>query len=70
MEAATSEALLEPDVVEAIEKMARQAGFDDGNWTLEAHLENGRYVKAYAKRGPISREEMRELGRRGTPLSG
>jgi hypothetical protein len=56
---------LSVDVVDALESLIRQLTGDDGCWMLEAHFRDGRFVRGYVKRGPVSREEMRVLGDRG-----
>jgi len=75
MDASVQETTLPPDVVEDLEsiiaRLGDKLGADDGHFVLEAHFTNGRYAKAYGKRGPISREELRVLGGSlGVPPSG
>lgn len=55
---------LDLDVVMELERIVRQLGNDKGQVTLEAVFSNGLFVRGFVKRGPIQRDEMRELGTR------
>ena len=50
------------DVVDELERIVRRLGQITGQVTIEAVFLEGSYLRGFVKRGPITAEQMRELG--------
>ena len=53
---------LDLDVVAELERIVKRLGLGAGQVTLEAVFADGSYMRGFVKQGPLTAQQMRELG--------
>jgi hypothetical protein len=53
---------LDLDVVQELERIIQRLGRGAGQVTLEAVFADGSYMRGFVKQGPLTAQQMRELG--------